>query len=161
MTKVLDSQLTQKPLQSSPIAVDESIQFLSGVVNDFNVGSYERDDWEQQKEEMITDDDNDDSEDYEEQDNDHGESTPNMEVIITQDQWTIVESQMFLFILNDNFIWHTRCLCPDIKKPSVIDLERLICLLSTLKCRLCHYWLGMETLKTCEELALQLLPRFD
>lgn len=83
-TWFLDSQLIHEPLQSTSLVANESTWHLEVVVNDnFDVGSFTQNEWEQQEYNTLRDDDTIESEysDKEEQeyvqrrDGDDGEVT--------------------------------------------------------------------------------------
>jgi hypothetical protein len=61
--------------------------------------------------------------------------------------------------LNDNFIGHCRCLCPQSQEPSDIRLEVFLMVLRALEQGLSYDWLRLKALETCHQHILKLLPR--
>jgi hypothetical protein len=60
--------------------------------------------------------------------------------------------------LNDNFIRHCWCLCPQTQEPSDIRLNVFFVILGTLEQSLSGNWLRLKPLETGDQHVLQLLP---
>jgi hypothetical protein len=63
--------------------------------------------------------------------------------------------------LNDNFIRHCRCLCPQSQEPSDIRLKIFLMVLRALEQGLSCDWLCLKALETGNQHVLELMPRRD